>query len=516
MLANSLLERTDQRRRRVADALNETERSRLGQFFTPPPVADFLASLIDLPRAGTFMLLDPGAGIGSLSAAVVGRAMRHRPGLNISVLAFEVDETLIPHLSETLQDCEESARQVGVQVVAEARSEDFIAWASQVIANPFQVETPGFDGCVMNPPYRKVNTGDADRLALEAVGVRVTNLYTAFLALGSALLVPGGRLAAITPRSFANGPYFKPFRDFFLSQMGLDYLHVYQARGRVFADAQVLQENVVFGATKGGSPSTVTLSTSVGHEDDPVLRDVPYSAVVKPDDLHSFIHIAVDEADSMVAERMTALPCQLAEIAMQVSTGRVVDFRAREHLCDDPEANTVPLIYPSHLEGAQVRWPQQGRRKPNALAASDETRALLLPNETFVIVKRFTAKEERRRVVAAVARPEDIPGDFVAFENHLNVYHSDNRGLPEASAWGLAAFLNSSTVDTFVRQFSGHTQINATDLRNLGYPSIGELEALGESVLVDGWPEDQEQLDALVAIHVKAFAGEVPDVEFAA
>jgi adenine-specific DNA-methyltransferase len=63
-------------------------------------------------------------------------------------------------------------------------------------------------------------------------------------------------------------------------------------------------------------------------------------------------------------------------------------------------------------------------------------------------------------------------------------------------AKGLAAFLNSTLVDIYFRQFNGHTQVNATDLRNLRYPTRTELESLGRRI-GEAFP-DQVELDALV------------------
>jgi len=58
--------------------------------------------------------------------------------------------------------------------------------------------------------------------------------------------------------------------------------------------------------------------------------------------------------------------------------------------------------------------------------------------------------------VAAVYDPADIPGDRVAFENHLNYYHLQGSGLPATVARGLAAFLNSTLVDSETRGRSPH------------------------------------------------------------
>ena len=166
-------------------------------------------------------------------------------------------------------------------------------------------------------------------------------------------------------------------------------------------------------------------------------------------------------------------------------------------LRDEPAEDTVPLVYPGHLTDGVVEWPKPEGRKPNALVRSEDTEALLLPNEPFVLVKRFSAKEERRRVTAATSLPSMYPASHVAFENHLNVFHRSQRGLAPDVAAGLAAFLNSTTVDRYVRQFNGHTQINATDLRSLRYPSLEQLDTLGRLV-GDAPAVSQDEIDGAV------------------
>ena len=126
-------------------------------------------------------------------------------------------------------------------------------------------------------------------------------------------------------------------------------------------------------------------------------------------------------------------------------------------------------------------WPSTRGRKPNALDINETTTGLLLPNGFYVLVKRFSSKEEARRVVAVMSDPEQVPGPLVAFENHLNVFHVRNEGLPPNLARGLACYLNATLVDLFFRQFNGHTQANATDLRQLPYPKLPTLRAYGSS-----------------------------------
>ncbi|MGH7577152.1 MAG: adenine methyltransferase, partial [Longimicrobiales bacterium] len=155
---------------------------------------------------------------------------------------------------------------------------------------------------------------------------------------------------------------------------------------------------------------------------------------------------------------------------------------ARQHLRSDPVDSTVPLIYPAHFESGFVRWPKHGK-KPNAIVHTAETANLLVPSSRYVLVKRFSAKEERRRIVAAVYDDARLPPfDAVGFENHLNYFHRNGGGLEADLSRGLAAFLNSSRVDQFFRQFSGHTQVNAKDLRKLRYPALTTLRELGSRI----------------------------------
>ena len=63
-------------------------------------------------------------------------------------------------------------------------------------------------------------------------------------------------------------------------------------------------------------------------------------------------------------------------------------------------------------------------------------------------------------------------------------------------ARGLAAYLNSSLVDEFFRLFNGHTQVNATDLRNLKYPTIDQLMSVG--LRVGEYLPSQSEIDELV------------------
>jgi adenine-specific DNA-methyltransferase len=495
-----LVSQVDFLRLDAARKLDEDHKTQMGQFFTPAPVAELMASMLECPGPAVH-ILDAGAGVGSLFTACVAMlCSRPHPPQHVSVTAYELDAGLIDYLKDTFQLCRRACEQAGVQFTGEVIQADFIESAVHALTGDlFSSLTPQTFTCaILNPPYRKIQSQSEARKLLRLLGIETSNLYTGFLTAAVQLLEPGGELVAITPRSFCNGVYFKPFRAFFLKAMTLRHLHLFDSRQEAFGDDGVLQENLVLSAVKGrDSSGMVSITSSTAATDDLMARrDVAYAQVVHPGDPESFIHIVPDEVGQQFRERMAQFHHTLPDLNLSVSTGRVVDFRALDFLRQQPEDGAAALIYPTHFQDGYIAWPKAETRKPNALTIAEQSLDLLVPNEHYVLVKRFSAKEERRRVVAAVYDAARVPGQFVGFENHLNYFHRNGRGLPLQLARGLAAFLNSTVVDAYFRQFNGHTQVNATDLRSLKYPSLQQLETLGIRIGAN-FPE-QDRIDEYV------------------
>lgn len=488
------LTRAEQSRLEVSPTLDSKRRSEFGQFMTPATVASFMAGLfVDLPDS--IRLLDAGAGMGALTAAFVDHVCGlDQPPSALDVTAFEVDPVLAERLEQTLAACADECAAAGIAFSSHIVRDDYLLHSSE----PLMRERRQFDCTILNPPYAKINSGSKTRAALRTLGIETSNLYTAFVAVALGQLAPHGQLVAITPRSFCNGRYFDPFRKLLVEQAAFRQIHVYESRKKAFADDAVLQENIIYRLVKGEKqPATVTITSSAGpHDEDVTRREVPFAEVVRPTDPHRYIHLAISDADSALAERVRALPCSLKDLGITVSTGRVVDFRAREQLRKEPEPGAVPLIYPAHFERGFVAWPRPAFRKHNALMLDDYTADQVVPRGTYVLTKRFTSKEEKRRLVAAIYDPARIDAEHVGFENHLNYFHENGAGLPADLARGLALFLNSTAVDQYFRMFSGHTQVNATDLRNLHYPTRTQLAAAGEAYGEALPPQDE--IDATV------------------
>ena len=314
-------------------------------------------------------------------------------------------------------------------------------------------------------------------------------MYSAFVALAVALAATDGHIVAIIPRSFCNGPYYRPFRDFILDRAAIQHIHLFGSRTKAFKDDEVLQENIIIRLKRGEKPGPVTISTSTDDTfTDLATYELPFERIVFPDDPERFIHVPTSPERNVI-ELSPVIRYALDDLGINVSTGPVVDFRLKEHLRDMPGPGSVPLLYPGHFTNSGITWPVKGMKKPNAIEHNENTKKWLYPNGSYCVVRRFSSKEEKRRIVANVVDPGafgDAP--VLGFENHLNLFHESKHGLPMALAHGLAVFLSTTAVDESFRRFSGHTQVNATDLKLMKYPSRQALIELGE------WAMQQEEL----------------------
>jgi adenine-specific DNA-methyltransferase len=496
---NDFLAELESARKELSAGLDAKSKAELGQFLTPGPVARFIAGMFRDPGEDV-SVLDAGAGLGSLTAAFVAdMASRSTRPKRIQATLYEVDPALADVLERMMASCAVLSAASGVAFEYEILPEDFIQTATAGLGLPLTKPLRmNFDCAILNPPYRKINGGSDTRRVLSDAGIEVNNLYSAFLSLAARLLKPDGELVAITPRSFCNGPYFKAFRQDFFSRMTLHRMHVYESRSDAFRDDEVLQENLIFHAVKNRRrPDKVLISSSLGPLDSDVrLWRLPYEDVIRPRDQEMVVHVIADEAGRKASDVAEQLCGNLHALGLSVSTGRVVDFRVRSFLRATPNEDTVPLVYPFNLDGGRVVWPKPHARKPLAIVNEAATAELLIPSEIYVVVKRFSAKEERRRIVAALYHPDQVRCPAVGFENHLNYYHIGGRGLPLALARGLTAFLNSTLADTYFRIFNGHTQVNAQDLRRLKYPTLEQLVAISERLGDE--LSDQHAVDAAI------------------
>ena len=479
-------------------------RKTLAQYFTPTSVALFMASLTRRVEEG-MSLLDPGAGAGILSCALIQLlSLSSRKPKAISLTAYEVDEKLIPYLTRTLGYAAHWARKRHVRLVYRILNKDFVlehAHTFHATGSLLQPSREQFDVVISNPPYFKISHASP---YASAAATFIPNIYALFMAAAATLLKPKGQLIFITPRSYTAGPYFQTFRARFLARVSPVALHVFESRTKAFDRDKILQEHIILSAVNAlpRAGAMVTLSSSEGLDDLSHSRQqrVPLSALIDLQSREKMLHLPTTAEAVRLKHHLQTWQHNLETLGLKSSTGPVVAFRSKALLLQHPTQPSAPLLWLQNVKPMQVQWPAK-TRKPQFLAISPASPSLYVPNSNYVLVRRFSAKEAKRRLVAAPYLQQVFQAVVVGLENHLNYVYRPGGNLSREEVYGLSALFNSRLLDTYFRTLNGNTQVNATDLMHMPLPPLPVIQKIGRRVLTTA-AYAPEQVDGVVENHL--------------
>ena len=509
-MESELIEFALEQQRRFDTCSSARERKEAGHFGTPLSIADFMAGMFAQRPRPAIRILDPGAGVGTLSAGVCARILRENGTCSVYFELWENNPKVEPYLRKTMERCRTALEQAGHRMEYAVRSEDFILGntrESLFDAGPI----PSFDWAILNPPYYKVRKDSPQASVMAHVVHGQPNIYVLFMAVAADLLVPGGQMVAITPRSYFNGLYFNRFRKWFFDRLAARRIHVFESRTDAFRDDAVLQENVILLAEKGGDPRGVTLSSSPGRDFHGTTSCVvPYRQVVAPGGAGCIVRVTANQIEHDIVAAMEALPHRLRSLGLEVSTGPVVTFRSTEFLRDERADDTAPLLWMHNVRPFRTHFVRRNG-KPSHIAVREDSKRLLVPAKRYVLLKRFTAKEERRRLVAGVLEATDSYSPWIGLENHLNYLYRTGAELSRSEAMGLAAFFNSGIVDRYFRTISGNTQVNATEVRAMPLPDRQTLLEIGESMEAAS-PRDDFAIEHVVGRFLRLSQGLIEQI----
>lgn len=477
--------------------LPDATRSAFGAFFTPPPLVDRLLDLAEEAGAdwARHAVLDPAAGGGAfIVPAAVRIASRLRAvgteprvllaTVNRRVRGFEVDpfSAWLTHvlLEISLWDDCVAAGTPGrpARLRPSVRVCDALdaprAWDASA------------DVVLGNPPFGKVTPAPSVRALYARSLYGHANLYGMFFDLAIRLTKPGGVVGFVSPASFFGGQYFTNLRALMRAEAPPRAVEFITDRSGVFED--VLQETVLITLRPGQAASPVRVSFNR------VARAGGRASVEEagtfplPADPHAPWLLPRTPRDAAVLHRLAELPHRLADYGYRVSTGPLVWNRHRDQLTSRGHGLGVyPLLWAeSVLPGGEFRF-AAARRNHLPYVRVTPGQEHLVMREPCALVQRTTAKEQDRRLVAAV-----LPAEFlhahggVVIENHVNVVRN---GAPAAAACAgaatlgaVAAFLNSAVADRVFRCISGSVAVSAYELAAVPLPGPAVMQALSAAV----------------------------------
>lgn len=476
-MLKTIIERTNS----YIENMPKKERKKYGQFFTSRETAQFMANMCDIPEdKKTVKILDPGAGSGILSCAVVERLSSMDSIQNIELTCYENNENVLGLLEENLRYCQEHCK---INIIFFIQTDNYITsqyldFNQMIGCNP---EPKKYDIVIGNPPYMKIPKNAPEATAMPEVCYGAPNLYFLFATMGLFNLKPGGQIVYIIPRSWTSGAYFKKFREYFLTEGKLEHIHLFVSRSKVFDKEDVLQETIIIKVKKTQIPPDKVLVTSSQTNSDfenlTELR-VPYEVVVSGEE--KYVHLVTGEDEVEVLKKLNKLGHTLPDIGLKMKTGLTVDFRNRDILRNNNEEGAIPLFYSQHIQNGIVKFPIS---KEHEYIVTDQ-RGLKQQNKNYLFVKRFTAKEEKRRLQSGVYLSKKYSQyDVISTQNKINFIDGLATELSECVVYGLYVLFNSTIYDSYYRILNGSTQVNSTEVNAMPVPELEIIQEIGRKIL---------------------------------
>lgn len=474
--------------------IDNVNKSRYAQFYTPWNIACYMAKMFNKPKYKTIKILDPGSGLGILTAAFINNIlMINKTKIKkIIITMYEIDGKIIPKLSYNMSNISKICNENGIEIKYRIHNENFISTFSELEGNK------NYNYVIINPPYKKLKTKSEEKRILKKLGLDSTNYYSAFISLSKRLLTKNGEIVAITPRSFCNGEYFNGFRKDLLYDMSFDKIHLFESRNEVFKNDEILQESIIYHCVKNKLNRKKNVQISYSYDEsfnNTIKKECKIEDIILPNDDKMIIRILKHNEEDEISKKINLLDLTLDQLGISVSTGPVVDFRELdESLLKNSDKGTVPIIFSEHIGFDYIEWPKLNIKKYNYIMPNDANKNKLRNEGVYLVVKRITSKEDKKRIVSAIC---NIRGyKYITFDNKVNYYHVNKSGINYNIAKGLNIYLSSTIVDIYFRTLSGNTQVNVSDLKLLKYPNKSQiLELAKHYYYVKG---SQSRIDNLV------------------
>ena len=462
-----------------------------GQFFTPIAIARFMSKQITSPLSDSISILDPGCGAAILSCGAIEYLTLNTKIKNIKLVTYETDINLIPVLERVLEYTKIWGALHNVNIEYSIYNTDFIL-SNYSVLYPNMVyntnDSEKFDLIISNPPYFKLSKEDMRVKAAQCIIDGQPNIYSIFMAISTLLLTAQGQMIYITPRSFTSGRYFRLFRNFLLKHIQIEFIHLFNTRKNTFSKDNILQETLVVKCSpKQQENNHITLSYSeeLNDLDAPKTKTIEQEEIIDLSSKEQIIHLPKNTEDEKLIRLFKSWDGNLNKYHIQISTGPVVAFRSKELLEEKFGANVAPLYWLHNVTKMVAVHPidLEDKNKKQFIRIDKNAISTLLPNKNYVLLRRFSSKDDNSRLIAAPYFGNAAICPYVGIENKLNYIYRPKGHLNRMEVMGIAALLNSTLFDNYFRTFNGNVNVSATELREMPMPPLIVIESIGKELI---------------------------------
>lgn len=463
----------------VSKKLDKKKQKEISHYSTPNNIAEYMAKRLvnqKIKNPKKIKILDPGAGTGILGIILILKLIVLYPTSHFSLVAYENDSVISKLLYKNLDLLRNWLRNRSYSFSFEIKNNDYILEENSLLQNPAFKHEKNYDFIIANPPYKKVKKNSLYVETMPFIVYGASNKYSFFLAKSVIELKDNGTMAYIVPRSWMSGTYFKNFRNFIFKFGSVIEIHSFNDRNNFFGTSQVLQELVIIIFQKKHFKSINYYnhdSLKMMGKDSKISANVN-EVIVGPE---KKVYNITNLEQLRIANLFRSFGNRFSDIGIKMHTGLTVCFRNKKFLRNKPSENTVPIFYSQNLKKSGIEL-----NKNQGQYITMEHPGFLQNNKNYLFIKRFSTKEEKRRIQISFYNAREFSNySKISTDNKLNFVSSKDNELLK----GVFLVMASTKFDIYYRLLNGNTQVNSSEINEMYFPSKKFIKHLSKNISIN-------------------------------
>ena len=489
---------------------SKSENIRLGRLFTKKNTAALMADMVSLdPEKSAYTILDPGAGTGILSAAVIEHICKNAKNCKqIFLTCYENDPVFVPMLEDNLERIRKKCRHdYDVRLFVTVYEENYpIDVKNHYTVTYFDTVEDKFDIIICNPPEDLVEKNSPEAIGAGGISMLKLSLAFIFAKVAANHLEADGQMVIMLPTTFATADSLRAIRKEMASLLTIKKIHLFIGKLKNAKRAGPLRKKLIISYKKTYAKENILISTSAENptaDQITKLTPLPYGFVV--DEADGSLTLPKSTEEMNIVNYINHFPETLASIGLKIHTGLIVDSKCKGIIFDKEIPGSIPLIRLGAIKGAGVSFPAPNVSGQYLMPVST---AIFQKNKNLLLIKRVPAKSDDRFLKCALYfAAQRASNQYISTHNKLNyIDTADPKDeLSARLAFGLFALLNSTIYDRYISIISKSKQINSKEMRELRLPPKHLIENMGMRLMA-GKDTSVAACDAIVnpTLHITA------------
>lgn len=477
--------------------LDKTSKRYLGEFYTPPSIAEHLIDLSGLHLNELFngnRVIDPACGGGIILTAIVNKVLLYAQkqnypsqhvlqslsenlfGFDIQPFAISITRSLL--IYSCLPLLTRYNNTTSASLFPNIKLQDALTtynqyWSEEGLFQ-FLSKEKGFHYIIGNPPFMQAKGKLLDYIEHYAdVLSGHPNLYQLFLWWAIRAAIQDGIVSFLLPQSMLAGHYFRKLREQIDNETNIISLTRMIDRKGIVDNADLQMMAVCLKVSRDKSVREKGINIRVTRNGANIsyskVYKANYSQIVQQVKETPVFWVVSDHAfDYEICERLESKCGILNELSkiFICGNGSYVWNQHKELLREKEEESTLPLISAASIDLYGFTFPYLGRHPSRYRLFSlvnDRIRPKIY-SQPAVLIQRTTPRKVGRRLIAGIPSENfytRYPEYFL--ENHVNYVKVADRSNSEI-LYGLLGWLNSDLINFVFQLRNGTTLVSLYEL----------------------------------------------------